>query len=51
VNIIGATLVDLRFIYGVSLDTIAYIPIAVSIGYLVGSLGISFLSKILQRLI
>ena len=29
INIIGATLVDLRFIFGVSLDKISYIPVAI----------------------
>jgi len=35
----GATLVDLRFIYGVSIDTIFYIQFAASFGYLTGALA------------
>lgn len=34
--------VDLRHIYGVTLDSIAYLPIAVSLGYLIGSLCMYF---------
>ncbi|KAH9395222.1 hypothetical protein TYRP_020981 [Tyrophagus putrescentiae] len=49
VNILGATLVDLRFIYGVSLDRISYVPIAVSIGYLLGSLAGLLYKRFLNR--
>ena len=48
-NILGATLVDLRFIYGVSLDRISYVPIAVSIGYLLGSLAGLLYKRFLNR--
>ena len=36
-NLIGATLVDLRYIYSASLNAIAYLPIAYGLGYLLGS--------------
>lgn len=41
---VGATLVDLRHIYNVSLNVVSNLPVACGIGYLIGSLGmISFL--------
>lgn len=38
-NMIGATLVDMRYIYNVSLNDISYMPVAAGTGYLIGSLA------------
>lgn len=48
VNILGATLVDLRFIFGVEIDVISYIPVCVAVGYLLGALA-GWLYKWLNR--
>lgn len=40
-NIIGPALVDLKFIYHTSIDQISYIYPALSIGFMLGSLGMS----------
>lgn len=47
-NLLGSTLVDLRFIFGVSLNSIAYLPVATGVGYLLGSLS-SYTYKYLNR--
>ena len=47
-NILGATLVDLRFIYGVSIDTSSYLPMVTQLGYLLGSL-VGWLYRWLNR--
>lgn len=38
-NMIGAAMVDLSFIFDVSLNRIAYVNICILLGYLVGSFG------------
>lgn len=48
VNLLGSTLVDLRFIFGVSLNTISYLPVATGVGYLLGSLS-SYTYRYLNR--
>ena len=45
---VGATLVDLRFIYSVSLNVVSYFPVATGIGYLIGSLA-SYLYRHFNR--
>lgn len=45
---VGATLVDLRFIFSVSLNVIAYMPVAMGVGYLIGSLA-SYLYRYFNR--
>ncbi|KAH9396053.1 hypothetical protein TYRP_020133 [Tyrophagus putrescentiae] len=51
INILGPVLVDLRFIYNVSLDESTYFTVAVNIGYLSGSLGFWVYGRLNRQLV
>lgn len=39
-NMIGATMVDMSYVYQISLETMSTINFSFSIGYMIGSVGI-----------
>lgn len=51
INIIGPVLVDLRIIYGVTLDESSYFTVATNIGYLSGSLGFWVYGRLNRQLV